>query len=102
MLASASACRKARESGVNTSHLLKEGYDLAGEHLGLSEALRVEHHLSDELAVGARHREAAEQLLEVVGQVGAARVAGVHRDEDRHVWVDLHRLVNQLDADVRT
>ena len=40
--------------------------------------------------------QAAEQLLQVVREVGAAGVARVHGDEDGHVWVDLHLTTNQL------
>lgn len=46
--------------------------------------MRVEHHLRNQLAVGANHRHRTEQLLEIVGQVAAARVRRVHGDEALH------------------
>jgi hypothetical protein len=57
---------------------VEEGDDLAGERLGGAEALGEEHDLSDELAVGASHGHASEELLEVVGEVGSTGVARVH------------------------
>ena len=41
--------------------------------------------------------QAAEERLQVFGQVGAAGVGGVHCDEDGHVRVDPHLLAHQLD-----
>ena len=61
---------------------LEEGHDLGCEALGGAEALAEEHDLGDGLSVGGDHGDGAEELLEVVGEVAAARVAGVHRDED--------------------
>ena len=42
--------------------------------------------------------QAPEELLQVVGQVGAPRVGGVHGDEDGHVRVDPDLLAHQLDT----
>lgn len=81
---------------------LEEWDDLAGECLRLAEALGVQHHLGNELTVRLGHRQTAEQLLEIVGEVGATRITRVHRDEDGHVRVDLDRLVDQLHGDVWT
>lgn len=47
-----------------------------------SNTLREKHDLSDELAVGLNHRERAEELLQIIGQIRTARVAGIHRDKD--------------------
>lgn len=82
--------------------ILEEGYNLFGEDLGCAETLRVEHDLSDKLAVRLGHGQAAEQLLEIVRQVGAASIARVHCDEDGHVWAHLHLLVQQLCSDGHT
>lgn len=41
----------------------------------------------------------SKKLLEVVWEVGAASIAGVHRYEDSHVRVDLDILTNQLHRD---
>ncbi len=68
----------------------EEGHDLVGELLRGAEALRVEHDLGDEHVVGLGHGQRAEELLEVVRQVGAVGVAWVHCDEDGHVRVDGH------------
>lgn len=83
-------------------YTLEEGNDLLGEDLGTSETLRVEHDLSDELTVGLCHGQAAEELLQVVRQVGATGVARVHGDEDGHVWADLHLLVQEFCSDWNT
>ena len=40
--------------------------------------------------------QSAEERLQVLGQVGAAGVGGVHGDEDGHVRVDPHLLAHQL------
>ena len=78
------------------SYSLEEWHDLAGQFLSLPEALRVEHDLGDELSVRLGHGQTAEQLLQVVREVGAASIARVHGDEDGHVWVDPHLTVDQL------
>ncbi|KAH6607744.1 hypothetical protein Trco_004057 [Trichoderma cornu-damae] len=77
--------------------LVEEGHRLLGEPLGLAETLRVEHDFGDELLVGLGHGDAPEELLQVVGQVGAAGVAGVHGDEDARVLVDAELPADQLD-----
>lgn len=64
--------------------------------------MRVQHDLGDELAVGLGHGQAAEELLQIVGQVGAASIARIHGDEDGHVWTDLHLLVQELCGDWHT
>lgn len=64
--------------------------------------MRVQHDLGDELAVGLGHGQAAEQLLQIVWQVGASGVAGIHGDEDGHVGADLHLLVQELGGDWHT
>ncbi|CAN7979470.1 unnamed protein product, partial [Ixodes pacificus] len=75
---------------------LEEGDDLGGELLGGAEALGEEHHLGDELPVRGGHGERAEQLLQVVRQVGTPGIARVHGDEDGHVRIQAHLLPNQL------
>ena len=59
--------------------------DLLRELLGGGDAVREERGLRDHRAVGPHHRDRTEELAQVVGQVGAARVARVHRDEDADV-----------------
>ena len=54
------------------------------------EALGEEHHLGDERVVGDHHGHRPEQRLEVVGQLRAPRVAGVHGDEHRERMHELH------------
>ena len=44
--------------------------------------LKLMHDLGDEPVIGHHHRHRPEERLQVVGQLGAAGVAGVHRDED--------------------
>ena len=72
-------------------HQVVERRHLLREHLGGLEALGEEHDLDDERDVRLHHRHGPQQRLEVLGQLGAARVAGVHRDEDaaRRVELDL-------------
>ncbi len=77
----------------------EEGDDLFGELLGAAEALAEEGHLGDHCHVGRRHGQRSEELLEVVRQVGAAGVSGIHRDEDGHVGVDFDLLAHQLDGE---
>ena len=56
------------------------GHQLARQVAGLQVAGGVEHDLRDHGVVGHHHGDGAEQRLQVVGQLGAAGVAGVHRD----------------------
>ena len=51
------------------------------EHLGLQEALRLQLDLDDVLEVGHDHRARPEERLQVLGELGAAGVPRVHRDE---------------------
>ena len=73
----------------------EEGDNLAAERLGGLETLSEEHNLRDVLAVGGGHGDGAEELLEVVGEVGTARVAGVHGDEHAHIVVDSDAAVGE-------
>jgi hypothetical protein len=68
----------------------EQRHDLAREALGRLEALRVEHHLPNELAIGLDHRNAPEQLLEIVRQLGTAGISRIHGDEDAHVAAQRH------------
>ena len=63
-------------------------HDLLRKGAGDREAEGHERDLADEAVVGDHHRDRAEEHLEVVGQLGAAGVARVHRDEDRVGRVD--------------
>ncbi|KAF4513698.1 hypothetical protein G6O67_000939 [Ophiocordyceps sinensis] len=76
--------------------LVKKGHRLLRELFGLVETLRVEHDFGNELLVRLRHGHAAKELLQVVGQVGAARVARVHGDEDAGVFVHAQLAAHQL------
>ena len=71
---------------------LEDRHQLDRERLGGGEALRVHHHLRDQLDVGLGHGHRAEERRQVVGQLRAAAVAlarRVHRDEDAGVRVDV-------------
>eukprot|EP00964_Phaeocystis_antarctica_P055483 scaffold32640_cov63-Phaeocystis_antarctica.AAC.1 len=57
-------------------------HDLARERPRVAEAVAHQRDLADHRVVGHHHRARAEERLEVVGQLGAAGVARVHRDED--------------------
>ena len=80
--------------------LLEEWYNLVWESLSGFEALRVQHHLSYELAIRLCHSQAPEQFFQIVGQVGTSRITRVHGDEYGHVRVDLDLLTNQLNHDL--
>mmetsp|Transcript_2367 Transcript_2367/g.7837 ORF Transcript_2367/g.7837 Transcript_2367/m.7837 type:complete len:1218 (-) Transcript_2367:3636-7289(-) len=60
---------------VHLDHLLRE-------RARVQETLREEHDLGDERVVRHHHRHGPEERLQVVGQLGPACVARVHRDED--------------------
>ena len=72
-------------------------HHLLGEDSRVLEALRVQDNLGDELVVGHHHGNRSEQGLQVVGQLGAARVAGIHCDEGgaRRDQLDLAALENE-------
>ena len=72
-------------------HLLRA---LAVLHVAVGE----EHDLADEGVVGDHHGHGPEQRLEVVRELGAARVARVHRDEDGELRVDVDVRVLEHDA----
>ncbi len=59
-----------------------EGDELPRQGPGLEEAFGHQHDLADQAKVGHNHGARAEQGLEVLGQLGPARVPRVHRDED--------------------
>ena len=61
---------------------LVEHRHLLGEQPRLGEALGHEHVLADHAEIGRHHDHRSEERLEVVGQLGAAGVARVHRDVD--------------------
>eukprot|EP00962_Isochrysis_galbana_P019781 scaffold5766_cov110-Isochrysis_galbana.AAC.8 len=56
-------------------------HDLARQRPRLEVARREQHHLANHRVVGHHHRDGAEEHLEVVGQLGPAGVARVHRDK---------------------
>ena len=47
-------------------------------------------HLHDDLSVGNHHSNAAEERLQVLRQLLAPGIAGVHRDEEAHAGVQRH------------
>jgi hypothetical protein len=63
-------------------HERVERHGLLRKGAAVLEALRLEHDFGDESEVRLHHGHGAEERLKVVGELGAARVAGVHRDED--------------------
>lgn len=56
--------------------------DFLGEDFGIAEAKRVERDLGYHGKVGDHHGHRPKQGLQVVGQLRAAGVAGIHGDED--------------------
>lgn len=72
---------------------VEDGDQLAAQHLSISEALRVEDDLRDQLVVGPGHGHGPEQLLQVVGKLLPSAVAlprWVQGDEHPGVGVQLH------------
>ena len=65
-----------------------EHVELLGEQRRVLVAARGQLDLHDDLAVGHHHRHAAEERLEVLGQLLPAGVAGVHRDEEADLLVE--------------
>jgi len=63
------------------------GHDLDREWAGIDEAERVEGNLGNDGVVGNHHGHGSEQSLQVVWQLGSARVAGVHCDECGACWI---------------
>eukprot|EP00965_Chrysotila_dentata_P166754 5506558-Pleurochrysis_carterae.AAC.3 len=84
--------------GEELSRHVVELDELVREHLGLLEALAGEVDLGDVLKVGHDHGARTEERLEVLGQLGAAGVARVHRDPraDRRHQVDELLLEDEL------
>lgn len=64
---------------------LEERHNLASQFLCGPETLAEKHNLSNKLSVRRGHSQGTEQLLQVIGKVGATGVSRVHCDEDRHV-----------------
>jgi hypothetical protein len=56
-----------------------------GQFTGILKALRKKHDLGDHGVVGYHHGYWSEEGLEVVRQLGPARVAGIHRDKHSEV-----------------
>ena len=87
---------RSRNDGLDSSHakvvvvlwaqLLwrqrERGHNLFGQRFGVGEAERKQGNLGDERVVGHHHGHGSEQGLQVVGQFGAAGIAGIHCDED--------------------
>lgn len=71
-------------------YLLEERNSLCCQLLCHLESLRVQHDLRNDLTVRLCHGQGSEELLEVVRQVGAARIARVHGDEDASVLAYFH------------
>ncbi len=59
---------------------LVDGDDFDGEGARVHEAAGVEGDLADQAVVGHHHGHGAEEYLQVVGQLGAAGVSGIHCD----------------------
>jgi hypothetical protein len=59
-----------------------DGGDFLGEHLCFLEPFALQDDLGDHLTLRNHHRHGTEQGFQVVGQLCAAGVTGVHRDED--------------------
>lgn len=78
---------------------LEEGHNLQSQFLSSPEALWVQHDLCNELPVRCGHSQAAEQLLQVVREVGTPSISWIHGDEDGHVAAHFHLLANQLNSD---
>lgn len=78
--------------------LLKATHSFAQYFEDTEERSLEDSHLRNELSVGLRHGEGAEELLEIVWQIGSARVARIHCDEDADVRVDVQPLADQVDA----
>ena len=71
---------------------LVEHRHLLGQHPGGVETLGEEHDFANLLQVGDDHRDGTEERLEVIGELGATRVAGVHGDEVTRRGHQLHLL----------
>ena len=69
---------------------LIERVDFLGENARVAEALAEQRDLGDVVRVGHDHRNGSEHGLEIVGQLGAARVARIHCDEDAARGHQLH------------
>lgn len=78
---------------------LEERHNLWGKLLRCSEALRVQHDLRNELSIGRRHSQAAEQFLQIIREIGASCVTRVHGDENGHVASNLHLFAHQFNGD---
>ena len=75
--------------------LVQDGH-LLGEQLGGGEALGEEHDLADLLQVGHDDDDGPEEGLDGVGQLGAARVARVHRDKHAHLLCECDAIAKTL------
>mmetsp|Transcript_110735 Transcript_110735/g.352711 ORF Transcript_110735/g.352711 Transcript_110735/m.352711 type:complete len:877 (-) Transcript_110735:5495-8125(-) len=76
---------------------VEQKHDLARQALSGAKALVEQIDLRNERLVRRGHGHGSEELLQVVRQVRAAGVAGVHRHEDTDVGVEPHRLAQDLD-----
>lgn len=75
---------------------LEEWYYLIGKNFSSTETLGVQHDLGNQLTVWFCHRQATEQLLQIVRQIRSACIARIHGDEDSHVRAHFDLFVQQL------
>ncbi len=75
--------------------------DFLSENFRFFESADEEHDLGDVLAVGRGHRQRPEELLEIVGQLRATRIAGVHGDEDADIFVQADGTPQKVDFRLR-
>lgn len=73
---------------------------LLGEGFRLFEPLSKEHDLGDETVVGDHHADGTEEHFEVVGELGAAGVTGVHCYEYAAIWTKLDVAVAEQELGV--
>lgn len=78
--------------------LPEEWDDFAGKFLGLSETLREQHNLGDELPVGSGHSQGSEEFLQIVREIGSSGITGIHGDENGHIGRDLHLFAHKLNT----
>ena len=76
----------------------EERHNLTGELVCCLEALRVEHDSRNHVLVRSDHSDLSEQLFEIVWKVRTASIAGVHRDEDTHMWVQFDIPSHEIDT----
>ena len=79
-------------------HLLEERNNLWSKFLCHSETLRIQHDLCNQLPVRGGHSQAAEQLLQVVREIGSSSITWIHCDENGHVTAHFDLLAYQFNC----